>query len=283
MGKLEELQRLAGANSRESMGEGRPGGAAPGPPQAPAPSGMPARLQGVSKSKNAVEVPVDKLQPDPDQPREDFDPESLARLAESLKARGQLQPIRVRWDEGRDQYVIVCGERRWRAAEMAGLPTMSCIIMEGVIEPSELLALQLIENCVREDLKPIEQAKAFRALMGRNGWSTRDLAAKLAIVQPQIVRTLALLDLPDTIQETVEQGALAPATAYEISKVEDPAAQANLAARVVAEGLSRQETVVAVRRATSKPTKAKGRGAGKVPRKVTSRVFRTTTGPRITV
>ena len=108
-----------------------------------------------------------------------------------MKARGQLQPIRVRWDEERDQYIIVCGEHRWRAAEMAGLPTMSCIIMEGVIEPSELLALQLIENMLREDLRPIEQARAFKTLMERNGWSTRQLADALAIVQPQVVRTLA--------------------------------------------------------------------------------------------
>jgi ParB family transcriptional regulator, chromosome partitioning protein len=278
MGKLDELRRTGAATAAESMGAGVPsilGVSAPGP--AP----VPARLQGIAKAKDVALIPLAKIGPDPDQPREEFDPEALQRLADSLRERGQLQPIRVRWDEGRGQYVIVCGERRWRAAEMAGLPTMSCIIMEGAIEPSELLALQLIENCVREDLKPIEQAKAFRTLMDRNGWSTRDLAAKLAIVQPQIVRTLALLDLPDTIQEKVEQGALAPATAYEISKVEDPAAQAELAARVVAEGLSRQETVAEVRRAAGRPARAKGRGVGK-GKKLTPRVFRSSTA-RVTV
>ncbi|MBV8607212.1 MAG: ParB/RepB/Spo0J family partition protein, partial [Singulisphaera sp.] len=207
MGKLDELRRTGAATAAESMGAGVP--PIPGV-SVSGPAPVPARLQGIVKAKDAALIPLAKIGPDPDQPREEFDEGSLQRLADSLRERGQLQPIRVQWDEGRDRYIIVCGERRWRAAVMAGLPTMSCIIMEGVIEPSELLALQLIENCVREDLKPIEQAKAFRALMDRNGWSTRDLAAKLAIVQPQIVRTLALLDLPGPIQEKVEQGSLAP-------------------------------------------------------------------------
>jgi ParB family chromosome partitioning protein len=286
MGKLEELQRLAGANSRESMGEGRPGGAVSGPPQVLASSGMPARLQGVNKSKNAVEVPVDKLQPDPDQPREDFDPESLARLAESLKARGQLQPIRVRWDEGRGAYVIICGERRWRAAVMAGMATMGAIVVEGEISPGELLAIQLVENCLREDLKPVEQSKAYRALMDRNGWSIRQLAAELALDHTAVSRALKLLEMPESVQAQVERGDLPTWTAYEIAKVEDLAEQAELAARVVSEGLSRAETAEVVRQATgkgNKPARGKGRGASKVPRKVTSRVFRTTTGPRITV
>ena len=125
----------------------------------------------MAKSKDAVEIPLDKIVPDPDQPREEFDPEALERLAESLKTRGQLQPIRVRWDEAQGKYVIICGERRWRAARMAGLATMSCVVSEGPIDAGELLALQLIENCLREDLRPIEQARAFKSLMDRNGWS----------------------------------------------------------------------------------------------------------------
>jgi ParB family chromosome partitioning protein len=278
MGKLDELRRTGSAAAAESMGVGVspiPGVSTPGP--AP----VPARLQGIAKAKDAALIPLAKIGPDPDQPREEFDPEGLRRLAESIKARGQLQPIRVRWDEGRGQYVIVCGERRWRAAELAGLPTMACVIMEGAIEPSELLALQLVENMLREDLRPIEQARAFKTLMDRNGWSTRQLADALAIVQPQIVRTLALLNLPEPIQEKVEQGALAPATAYEIGKLDDPAEQRELAERVVAEGLTRQEAVEVVRRAAGRTGKAKGRGAGK-GKKLTPRVFRSPTA-RVTV
>ena len=183
MGKFDELMK-AGANIDESMGAG----VTRGPASAPlATSTAPARWQGVSKNKNAVEVPVDKIGPDPDQPREEFDPEALDRLAASLKARGQLQPIRVRWDEGKEVYVIICGERRWRAAMKAGMATMSAVVVEGEILPAELLAMQLVENCLREDLKPVEQAKAFRTLMDRNGWSTRQLAAELAVAQTNIV------------------------------------------------------------------------------------------------
>src|SRR3954452_22092105 len=102
---------------------------------------------------------------------------------------------------------------------MAGLPRLSCIVVLQPCDPSELLALQLIENAVREDLTPLEQARAYRTLMDAQGWSARHLPAELAIIPATVTRALALLELPATVQEHVEQGALAPATAYEIGKV----------------------------------------------------------------
>ena len=155
---------------------------------------------------------------------------------------------------------------------------MSCVIQDGAIAPSELLALQLVENLMREDLKPIEQAKAFRGLIGFNGWSVRQLARELAIDHSGVIRALALLDLPMSIQERVESGDMPAATAYEVSKITDPTEQAELATRIVSEGLSRAETVDVVRRAAGRKPKAKGRG-----RKLTSRVIRTAAGPRVTV
>jgi ParB family chromosome partitioning protein len=288
MAKLDELMKASRAVAAESMGVARPAtpmhGASPGPT-----SQIPDRLKGVARSKNAAEIPIDRIGPDPDQPREEFEPEALDRLAESLKVRGQLQPIRVRWDEGREQYVIICGERRWRAARQAGLTTMSCVITDGPIDAGEMLALQMIENCVREDLQPIEQAKAFRALIERNNWSARQVARELGIVQSNVVRALALLDLPSVVQDQVEQGSLPPATAYEVSKLEDPEAQAEVAARVIAEGLSRAETVEEVRRVASRPDRigesrsTKGRGAIKArPRRPTVRIIRTATA-KVTV
>lgn len=263
MGKLEDMMRSVGGNIGESMGASRLSGSTAAPPKV-AHAGMPARLQGVTKSKDAAEIAVEKIEPDPDQPREEFDDDALARLAESLKTRGQLQPIRVRWDEGRGAYVILVGERRWRAAKLAGLPTLSAIIADGPMEPGELLAVQLIENCLREDLRPIEQAKAFRALMDSHGWSARQLARELAIDNSGVIRALALLELPGPVQDQVEQGALAPATAYELSKVEDPDAQRALAGRVVAEGMNRAEVVEVVRKAAAK---GKDRGASKAKSK----------------
>lgn len=279
MGKLDNLLKAGGANIAESMGAGREQGA-----PARQTSTMPARWQGVTKSKNAVEVPLDKIAPDPDQPREEFEPESLQRLADSLKTRGQLQPIRVRWDDAQDLYVLICGERRWRAARIAGLPSISCVVSDAPVDAGELLALQLIENCLREDLKPIEQARAFRSLMDRNAWSGNQAARALGIAQPTVVRALALLDLPDPIQNQVEQGALPPGTAYEIGKVEDPEIQQALAERVVTQGLSRAETIEAVRAAAQRTPSSvsTGRASGRPRKPITSRTLRAS-GCKITV
>jgi len=280
MGKLDELLKAGGANIAESMGAGAVRASASDPRT----STMPARWQGVAKSKNAVEVPLDKIVPDPDQPREEFEVDALERLAESLRTRGQLQPIRVRWDEALEKYVLICGERRWRAAGIAGMPTMSCVVSEGPIDAGELLALQLVENCLREDLLPIEQAKAYKNLMERNGWSGNQVAKAIGVSQPTVVRALALLDLPLAIQDRVEQGTLSPGTAYEISKHNDPEVQEEIAERVVSDRMSRAETIEAVRTASkrhpSSPEKGKGSGASK--RSPTTRTLRAV-GCKITV
>jgi ParB family chromosome partitioning protein len=246
MSKLDELKRANGGHAAESLGVGVSRGPIPGNQGSAGPL-VPSRLQRVSRAKNAMEIPVDKIAPDPDQPREEFEPESLGRLAESLKTRGQLQPIRVRWDEPAGVYRIVCGERRWRAARMAGIETLSCVVVEGPVEPAELLALQLVENCLREDLRPIEQARAFRALMDRQGLSTHQLARELSVPQSSVVKALALLDLPESVQEQVEAGRLSTGTAYEVSRVSDPNEQRAIAERVVSERLTRQEAVEAIR------------------------------------
>jgi ParB family chromosome partitioning protein len=278
MRKMDQLRRSSAGNVAESMGAGLELGIAPGTSTGVGvgvgvgPRALPSALQGVVRSKDVAQIRIDRIVPDPDQPREEFDAEGLDRLAESLKTRGQLQPIRVRWDEPRDRYTIICGERRWRAAERAGLPSLSCVIVEGPLSSTDLLAIQLVENALREDLKPIEQARAFRQLMDANEWSTRQLARELSLAQPQVVRTLALLNLPEAVQSQVEQGALAPATAYEIGKLDDSEAQTALAERVVSEKLTRQEAVEAVR-AEASESKPTGRSTPRVrPTSVAIRV-----------
>ncbi|MGZ5952574.1 MAG: ParB/RepB/Spo0J family partition protein [Isosphaeraceae bacterium] len=281
MGKLDELRRTAGANITESASK-RDTTLAPIAPTLASLS--PARMAGVARSKSALEIPVDRIEPDPDQPREDFDEVAMARLADSLKQRGQLQPVRVRWDEGRGIYVLICGERRWMAARMAGLPTLTCVVAEGTLDAGELLAIQLVENCVREDLQPIEQARAYRALMDRTGWSGNRLAQELGIAQSSVVHALALLELPSGIQEKVEQGELSPSTAYEISKAPDVESQVEVATRVVADGLTRSEAIEAVRQAAGRrPSQKTAKGRGAKARKVTERTFRTSAGYKITI
>jgi ParB family transcriptional regulator, chromosome partitioning protein len=132
------------------------------------------------------------------------------------------------------------------------------------------------------DLRPIEQARAFRVLMDRNGWSTHQVARELAVDQSSVVRALALLALPPSVQKHVERGTLSPATAYEISKVESLDDQIELAERVVLEGMSRAETVEVVRQRKLGP-KGRGRGREVGAGKVTSRVFRRAAGCTVTV
>jgi ParB family transcriptional regulator, chromosome partitioning protein len=280
MSKRDELMKGI-PNVRESMGDFE--GAVRGAPTA-GPRTTPAHLVGVVRSKDVSQIAIDRIDRDPTQPREEFDPDGLERLAQSLHSRGLLQPLRVRWDAHRERYVILCGERRWRAAKIAGIDSLACVIVEGDLSPHERLALQLVENALREDLKPIEQARAYKTLMEDQGWSVRHLATELAIHHGQVVRALALLELPKTVQDQVEQGTLAPATAYEISKVENEDVRQRLADRVITEGLSRDETIAEVRAAADeRPAKSKGRGATQAKRKpVTTRMLKAA-GCRITV
>jgi ParB family chromosome partitioning protein len=269
MSKDKDLLSRFGGNLAESMGAGRtPRGAVPGSP--PAESSGTSRHDGCSRLKAAAEIAVDRIVPDPNQPRSEFETDALDRLASSLTSHGQLQPISVRWSDDVGRYLIVTGERRWRASVRAGRPTIAAVIVEGTQTESQILEMQLIENAMREDLQPIEQARAFRTLMERNGWTAARLAEVLHLTGATVSRAMALLELPGAVQAAIESGELAPSVAYEVSKLEDPAAQAEVADRAVAEGMNRAEVVRAVRaRSTSKP---KGRG-GK-PRKVTERTFR---------
>jgi ParB family chromosome partitioning protein len=199
------------------------------------------QYQGRTQLREACLIRLDRIEPDPNQPRSEFEADSLERLATSLKQRGQLQPIRVRWDEAKDRYVVVIGERRWRAAQRAGLESITCIVVPGTATAEEILEDQLVENCLREDLKPIEQGRAYQSLMQRLGLSQRALAEKLAISQGQIMQSLKLLGLPEAIRVSIDEGTLAPSIGYELTKVEDPDEQIELAGRASRGEAGREE------------------------------------------
>ncbi len=231
--KLERLAAAAGGNVDESMRIGAPITAAT--------SAAPARWQGVVKSRDVAEVPVARLVRDSDQPREEFDEAALARLAESIRRRGVLQPIRARWDEGRGAYIVIAGERRWRAATMAGLSTVPCVLVEATLDPAELLAVQIVENALREDLRPVEAARAYRRLIELHGWSARQVAQELDLDHSTVIKSLALLELPEAVQEQVEQGGITASAGYELSKLKGPELQREVAQAVVEQKLSRGE------------------------------------------
>lgn len=252
MSKLDRLKKSS-AHVRESMGADADLSMPP-PQAAPA---VDSRYQGVAKLKNAAIIEVARIRRDENQPREEFDREGLERLAASMKSKGQLQPIQVRWDAMQDSYMLIAGERRWRAAQLAGLATVNAVIHEGDVDAAELLEIQLIENVLREDLRPIEQARAYQRLMASRGWSGNQLAKELSINQSHVSHVLKLLELPEQVQARVEEGSLSQLAAYEVTKLADPAEQVAVAEQVVAGriGSKQVRTIVKERRAgkTSPP------------------------------
>ncbi len=194
--------------------------------------------------------------PDPDQPRVDFSDDAIDRLAQSIHDKGQLSPIRVRWSAELEKWVIISGERRWRATRHAGLPTIDCFFHEGELSKSEILEQQLIENLLREDLSPVEEARAFDALMELNQWNGKQVAEALRIPPSKVSRVLAILDLPPDIQQSIDAGHIAPRTAYELSKLDNADAQRELADKAASGRLSLEDASRAVRQRKGKPKPA---------------------------
>jgi ParB family chromosome partitioning protein len=161
--------------------------------------------------------------------------------------------------------VFVVGERRWRAAILAGLETLACVVVTGGAMPEDLLEDQLIENCLREDLRPVEQARAFKSLLDSRGLTQRQLAERLQVGQGTISRALALLRLPEEIRQSVDAGAIKATAAYELSKLQDADDRRAVARKVVAEGLDHKATVAEVRRRNSAKTPRRG-GRPRAPR-----------------
>ena len=198
-------------------------------------------FEGRFHLKEAATIRRDRIVPDPDQPRTEFDEIELEHLAGSLRDRGQLQPIRVRWDGEADRYVIVLGERRWRAAGLIGLESMACVVVDGVATSEDLLEDQLVENALRSDLRPIELARSYQALMTARGLTQRALAERLHVSAASVAKAVALLNLPGPIQREVDAGTIGPDVAYQLSKVGDAREQAELAGRALAGSIRRDD------------------------------------------
>ncbi|POR05374.1 hypothetical protein AU468_01455 [Alkalispirochaeta sphaeroplastigenens] len=157
------------------------------------------------ESTAMVTVPLDRIHPNPDQPRKTFRHEALQELAQSIRERGVIQPILAEQREDGD-YVIIAGERRWRAARLAGLEEIP--LLPGVFSLEEKLEIALIENIQRQDLSPLEEAQAYADLMERTGISQDLLARRLGKSRPAIANSLRLLKLPPSVQERVSAGDL---------------------------------------------------------------------------
>jgi ParB family transcriptional regulator, chromosome partitioning protein len=181
------------------------------------------------------EIPVGAITPNPRQPRQGFDQETLEELAASIRAVGLLQPVVVR-KVMPGHYEIVMGERRWRACELAGLAHIPAIVRET--SDDDLLRDALIENLHREQLNPLEEAAAYQQLLDDFSATHEELARKVGRSRPHISNTIRLLSLPAGVQKRVAAGVLTAGHARALLAVEDLQAQEQLAHRIVAEGLS---------------------------------------------
>ncbi|OYX44636.1 MAG: chromosome partitioning protein ParB [Rhodobacterales bacterium 32-67-9] len=185
-----------------------------------------------------IRLPVEKIEPNPDQPRRDFAPEALEELAESIRAKGIIQPLIVRENPRKSgSYEIVAGERRWRAAQMAQIHEVPVLIRD--FNDTEVLEVAIIENIQRADLNAIEEALGYRQLMDRFGHTQEKLAEGLSKSRSHIANLLRLLTLPDEVQTWLRQGQISAGHARALITTADPVA---LARQVIAKGLSVRET-----------------------------------------
>ena len=181
------------------------------------------------------EIPVGELDPNPDQPRQSFDQESIAQLADSIRDQGVLQPLLVVPASG-GRYRIIAGERRYRASRMAGLETVPCIVKD--IDVIRQMEIALIENLQREDLNPMEAARGIQALMKQCGYTQEKVSARLGKSRPAVANLLRLLSLPEEVTEMVRDGLISAGHARVLAGIKDPEEQIRLAHRAAEEGMS---------------------------------------------
>ena len=191
----------------------------------------------------AQEIAVDRITPSPFQPRRAFDEIKIAELAGSIRNQGIIQPLVVR-PKG-DDFELIAGERRWRAAMQAGLSRVPVVIREA--NDQEALQLALVENLQREDLNPIEEANGYRRLQEEFHWSQEEMAEKVAKSRPAIANSLRLLSLPVEVQQEVSSGTLPAGQARALLALQAEALMVSACREVIAKGLSTRETEKLVR------------------------------------
>jgi ParB family transcriptional regulator, chromosome partitioning protein len=205
--------------------------------------GLAAILPGTAAQEDTApalrQIPVELIRPNPDQPRKEFNGESLLALAESIEAKGVLQPLVVRPLPG-GSYELIAGERRLRAAKIAKLEQVPAIVRDA--DGSERLELALVENVAREDLNPVEEARACATLVDDLGVSKAELASRIGKSRPAVANAIRLLDLPDDVLELIERGELTGAHGRALLMTRENDSRRRLAREAVAAGWSVKET-----------------------------------------
>ncbi|MEM6293814.1 MAG: ParB/RepB/Spo0J family partition protein [Myxococcota bacterium] len=240
----------------QSKGGGKPAGK-DGDAKAPAGKGPKAKASEPEVPRTGVQtLPIEQLRPNPEQPRKHFDPVKLEELTASIKHQGILQPIVVTPEakpggKGPRTYLIIAGERRWRASQKAGLHAVPVVIREIVEE--DRLELALVENIQRADLNPIEEAQAYAALIKLREYTQEELALRVGKDRSTVANAIRLLRLPDKVQTLVQTGRLSMGHARALLGLEHEDDMNAMAGEVVHDNLSVRATEAAIRKRNAAP------------------------------
>lgn len=222
---------------------------------------------------------LSEIEPNPDQPRKDFDHESLSQLAESIAAHGLIQPIVVRSTGSGEFYEIIAGERRWRASKMAGLTEVPVIIKE--LDDEKAAQLALIENIQREDLNPIEEAAGYRSLIEDYNMTQEALSRQIGKSRSAISNTMRLLDLPESISDMVKNGTISAGHARALLGLKDQSVIEFAATTVISKNLSVRDTEMLVKKLNKNDRASSGKAepdfvdyTAELAKKMTSRLGR---------
>lgn len=198
-----------------------------------------------SQEGGSLSLPISQVEPGLKQPRKRFDEESLQDLADSIRTHGVIQPLTVR-RLASGYYQIIAGERRWRAAKLAGLTEIPAVIIEA--DDRKVMELGLIENLQREDLNPVEEANGYKVLMDQYGLTQEEVAQRVGKSRPAVANALRLLALPDPVHQLLEEGKLSAGHARAILAAPTGELQKKLAQKVIAEDLSVRQTEALAKR-----------------------------------